>query len=252
MLPQQRPVAHGDGVDRRQGIHALHRLQHAAGVGAHQAVVIEAEVRRDRAGVDIEDVVGAIVQAEGITGVEDAGAVIEGEDRVRPVQVRRAEELEAVLHAALGVGAQIQLLAALHRPALERPVHLVLQELDRHLRSHDLDLGVEVDQVADQPGVIRFGVADDQVIDGLRIDLLLQQRQPGALELEVAAVDQGGALAPHQKAVVGGAVAQAELDVEAATVPVERADRGGVRPDRLALQRQPGGGGGGRRGGHGH
>jgi len=42
-----------------------------------------------------------------------------------------------------------------------------------------------------------------------------------ASKLEVAAVDQGGALTPHQKAVVGGAVAQAELNVEAAAVPVE-------------------------------
>ena len=92
--------------------------------------------------------------------------------------------------------------------------------------------------MANQPRVVGFGVGDDQVIDTAGIDLPLQQRQPGGLELEVAAVDQGGALAPHQKAVVGGAVAQAELDVKAAAVPVERADRGGVRCDGLALQRQ--------------
>jgi len=52
----------------------------------------------------------------------------------------------------------------------------------------------------------------------------------------MAAVDQGGALTPHQKAVVGGAVAQAEFNVEAAAVPVEGSDRGGVRSDRFALQ----------------
>ena len=51
------------------------------------------------------------MQTEGIAGVEDAGAVIEGKDRVRPVQVRSTEEFEAVLDAALGVGAEIQFLA---------------------------------------------------------------------------------------------------------------------------------------------
>jgi hypothetical protein len=222
-------------------IHALERLQHAAGVGAHQALVVEAEIRGDGTGVHIKHVIGAVVQAEGVAGVEDAGAVVEGEDGVGPVQIGRAQEFKAVLHAALRVGAQIQLLAALHRPALEGPVHLVGQVGDRHLGGHDLDLRVERKQVADQAGVVGLGVAHDQVIDRLRVDLLLQQRQPGALKLEVAGVDQGGALTPHQEAVVGGAVAQAELNVEAAAVPVERADRGAVGPDRRALQAQAGG-----------
>ena len=231
-------MAHRHGVDRRKRVHALHRLQHAAGVGPHQAVVIEAEVRSDGAGIHIEHVIGAVVQAEGVAGVEDAGAVVEREDRVGPVQVRSAEELEAVLHPALWVGAQIQFLTALHRPALEGAVHLVFQELNRHLGTHDFDLGIQIDQMADQAGVVGLGVAHDQMVDRRRIDLPLQQRQPGALELEVAGIDQGGALTPHQKAVVSGSVAQTELDIEAAAVPIERADRGGVSGDRLALQAQ--------------
>ena len=56
----------------------------------------------------------------------------------------------------------------------------------------------------------------------------------------MAGVDEGGALAPHQKAVVGGAVAQAELNVEAAAVPVQGADGAGVLGDGLALQAEPG------------
>ena len=181
------------------------------------------------------------MQAKGVAGVEDARAVVEGKNRVRPVQVGGAEKLEAVVDAAFGVGAQIELLTALHRSALEGAVHLVLQELDRHLGGHDLDLGIQVEQVADQARVVGLGVAHDQVIDRLGVDLLLQQRQPGGLELEVAGVDQGSALTPHQEAVVGGAVAQAEFDVEAAAVPVEGADRGGVSPDRRALEGEAGG-----------
>ena len=117
-------------------------------------------------------------------------------------------------------------------------MHLVLQELQRHLRADDLNVGVEVDQVADQSGVIRFGVAHNQHIDGCGLDLLLQQRNPGVAELGVAGVNQGGAFTPHQKGVVGGAVAQPELDVEAAAIPVERTDRARITGDGFALQRQ--------------
>ena len=159
-------MANGDCVDLRQAVHAFEGLQHTAGVGAHQAVVVEAEVRSDRSGVAVEDVVGAVVEAEGIAGVEDAGAVIKGKDRVWPVQVRSTEEFEAMLDAALRVGSKIQLLAGLHRAGFEGPVHLILQELQRHLRADDLNVGVEVNQVTDQSGVIRFGVAHDQHIDG--------------------------------------------------------------------------------------
>ena len=182
------------------------------------------------------------MQAEGIAGVEDAGAVVEGKDRVGPVQVWSAEKLEAVGHATGGVGAQIELFAAFYRPAFEGPVHLVRQKLDRHLGGDDLDFGVEVEQVADQARVVGLGVGNDQVIDRQRVDLLLQERQPAAFKFEVAGVDQSGALSPHQEAVVGGAVAQAKLNIKAAAVPVERADRGGVGPDRCALERKAWGG----------
>ena len=77
------------------------------------------------------------MQAEGIAGVEDGGAVVKGKDRVGPVQVWSAEDLEAVGHATGGVGAQIKLFAAFHRPAFEGQVHLILKKLDRHLGAHD-------------------------------------------------------------------------------------------------------------------
>ena len=133
VVAQQRAVAHGDRVECRQRVHALHRLQHAAGVGAHQAVVVEAEIGGDGARIAVEQLLRAVMQAEGIAGVEDAGAVVEGEDRVGPMEVGGTEELEAVRHAAAGVGAQIQLLAALDGAGAEGAVHLVFQELDRHL-----------------------------------------------------------------------------------------------------------------------
>ena len=239
VMAQQGPMTHRHRGDLGQPIHALQRLQHAAGVGAHQAVVIEAEIGGYGAGIGVEQLLGAVVQAKGIAGVEDAGAVVEGKDRVGPVQVWSAEKLEAVGHATGGVGAQIELFAAFYRPAFEGPVHLILKKLDRNLGAHDLDLGVEVEQVAYQSRVVGLGVAHDQVIDCFGVDQLLQQRQPAAFKFEVAGIDQGGALAPHQEAVVGGAVAQAKLNIKAAAVPVERADRGGVRADRLALQAEP-------------
>ena len=54
----------------------------------------------------------------------------------------------------------------------------------------------------------------------------------------MAGVDQGCLGSPDQKGVVGGAVAQAKFDVEAAAVPVEGADCGGVCGYRLALEAQ--------------
>ena len=90
------------------------------------------------------------MQSEGIAGVKDAAAVIEGEDRVGPVQVRSTQEFEAMLHAAVWTGAQIQLVAGFHRTGFEGAMHLVFEELDRHLRTHDLDVGIEIDQIADQ------------------------------------------------------------------------------------------------------
>ena len=90
------------------------------------------------------------MQSEGIAGVEDAAAVIEREDRVGPVQVRGTQEFEAVLHAGVSTGAEIQLVAAFHSTRFEGAVNLVFEELDRHLGSHDLDLGIQIDQISDQ------------------------------------------------------------------------------------------------------
>ena len=122
-------------------------------------------------------------------------------------------------------------------------MHLVLQELNRNLGSHDFDLGIQIQQIANEAGVIGFGVADDQDIDRLWINLLLKQWDPGVTELGVAGVNQGGAFSAHQKAVVGGSVAQSELNVEAAAFPVEGTDRAAVGRNRLALKTQTSGDG---------
>ncbi len=91
--------------------------------------------------------------------------------------------------------------------------------------------------------MVRLGVADDQVVDLARIDQLLQLGQPLVAELLVTGVDQGGLLAPDQKGVVGGAVLEAELDIEPAAVPVEGADGPGFRADFGNLQGETGDGG---------
>ena len=138
-------MADGDRGDLRQAVHALERLQHAAGIGAHQAVVVEAEIGGDGAGVAIKNVFAAVVQTEGIAGVKDARAMVKREDRVRPVQVGGAEEFKAVLDAAGGIGTQIQAFATFDGPAFEGPMHLVFEELDRHLGGNDLNLWIAFD-----------------------------------------------------------------------------------------------------------
>ena len=154
------------------------------------------------------------------------------------MRVRSAQEFEAVLDAAVGIGAEIQFFPRFHSTGFEGAMHLVLQELQCHLRAHNFDLRIEIDQVADQAGVVGLGMAHDQHIDCGWIDLLHEQGDPGLAELGVTGVDQCGPFSPHQKGVVGGAVAQAEFDVEAAAVPIQGAKRAGVGGNGFALQRQ--------------
>ena len=79
----------------------------------------------------------------------------------------------------------------------------------------------------------------DQVIDLFRIDLLLQERQPGVTKLGVTRIDQGGAFTPHQKGVVSRAVAQAKFNIETTSLPVEGANRAAVSSNHFRLKRQP-------------
>eukprot|EP00295_Goniomonas_pacifica_P041759 CAMPEP_0175992790 /NCGR_PEP_ID=MMETSP0108-20121206/53610_1 /TAXON_ID=195067 ORGANISM="Goniomonas pacifica, Strain CCMP1869" /NCGR_SAMPLE_ID=MMETSP0108 /ASSEMBLY_ACC=CAM_ASM_000204 /LENGTH=86 /DNA_ID=CAMNT_0017324517 /DNA_START=200 /DNA_END=460 /DNA_ORIENTATION=- len=82
-------------------------------------------------------------------------------------------------------------------------------------------------------------MAHDQVIDLFRIDLLLQKRQPGVAEFGVTGINQGGAFTPHQKGVVGGAVAQAKFNIETASLPVEGANRAAVSSNHFRLKGEP-------------
>ena len=66
------------------------------------------------------------MKSEGITGVKRSRTVIEGKNRVWPVQVWGTEELKAVLNTAVWIGAQVQLFTAFHRSGSEWTVHLIL------------------------------------------------------------------------------------------------------------------------------
>ena len=56
------------------------------------------------------------MKAEGIAGVENSSAVVEGKDRVRPVEVRGTDEFETMMGSALRVDAEIQLITGFNRP----------------------------------------------------------------------------------------------------------------------------------------
>ena len=109
-------MSNGDRADLRQSVHAFESLQHAAGVRPHQAVVIEAKVRSNGAGVPVKNVVRAVVETEGIAGVENSSAVVEGKNRVRPVKVGGTDEFETMVGSAFGVDAEIQLITRFNRP----------------------------------------------------------------------------------------------------------------------------------------
>jgi len=68
-------------------------------------------------------------------------------------------KLEAVRHAAAGVGCRDrELPPLLTARLLKRPVHLVGQVGDRHLRADDLNLRLRSSTAPNQAGVVGLGV----------------------------------------------------------------------------------------------
>jgi len=71
-------------ADLRQGVHVLKGLQHRCGLsGPSGQCRNRSGSLGDGTGSTSKTAIGAVVQSEGIAGVKDARAVIEGEDRGR-------------------------------------------------------------------------------------------------------------------------------------------------------------------------
>jgi len=105
--------------------------------------------------------------------------------------------------------------------------------------AHHRHLGRQFQDIPHQAAVVRFGVADDEIVDVGRVDESLEGVEVQVAKLGVGRVNQGGFFPPNDEGIVGRAVLQAELDVEAIAVPIERSDRRGVCGDVLHLHRQP-------------
>mmetsp|Transcript_5854 Transcript_5854/g.14866 ORF Transcript_5854/g.14866 Transcript_5854/m.14866 type:complete len:584 (-) Transcript_5854:293-2044(-) len=183
---EQRAVAVADGHEVRALALALaQRRQHGARVGLHQALVVEAVVRHHGAQVGVEHLLGAVVRAEGVARVHQAAGGVVREHGVRPVQVGRHDELELVPPA------QVDHVAALHRLRLERLLHQVGEERQAHLGAQHHGVGRQLQDVADEPGVVRLGVAAHDVVDGGRVHHARQRVDVQLLELGMAGVHQG-------------------------------------------------------------
>ena len=161
VIPQQGAVPHRNHLDSRQCFHALEGLQHTAGIGAHQAVVIETKIRSDSTRIEVIEIVAAIMQTEGVTGEEHSSAVIVGKDRVGPMQIGRTEKLKTVGRSAVAVGAQIKDITRLDSPAAEGSMHLVFEKLDRHLGGNDFHLGISINNISNQAGMVGLGVGNN-------------------------------------------------------------------------------------------
>lgn len=199
---------------------------HAVGGGDHRQRQIEAEhlvdlggdqraERREDVGVVtqallqqlllidlvVEQVLVAIVLAEGVVAEQHGVAAEIGHHAVGPVQHRRFDE-----HQLLAI-ADVQAVAGLHRD--EVPVRLVVMAGDR------IDgIGGAVDrcardvrhQLGQRAGVVLFGMVDDDVIDARQVDLAGQVEDELAAEAMVDGVDQYGLLLADQITVVAGAL----------------------------------------------
>mmetsp|Transcript_23898 Transcript_23898/g.60853 ORF Transcript_23898/g.60853 Transcript_23898/m.60853 type:complete len:510 (-) Transcript_23898:551-2080(-) len=104
--------------DEREGqvLDLAQRGGHRLGVGLHQAVVVEAVVGQDGLQVHVVRVLAAVVHAKRVAREHDACGVVERKHGVGPVQVGRHDKLDHV------AAPQVDLVAALHRLLLERPV----------------------------------------------------------------------------------------------------------------------------------
>ena len=53
-----------------------------------------------------------------------------------------------MLHAALRIDAEIELLSTFYGSGAKRPMNLIFQELNRHFGSNNFDLRVQINQVS--------------------------------------------------------------------------------------------------------
>ena len=80
-------------------------------------------------------------------------------------------------------------------------------------------MGSQFQHIRNQAAVIRLGMADDDVVDSLRVNFPGQGLQVQFFKLGVGGIHQSHLLAANDKGVIGGAVLQAELNVKSGPGP---------------------------------
>mmetsp|Transcript_57651 Transcript_57651/g.174295 ORF Transcript_57651/g.174295 Transcript_57651/m.174295 type:complete len:408 (+) Transcript_57651:631-1854(+) len=229
VLREHGTVACGNGVEVESRC-LFERREHRACIWFHQAVVVESVVWQQRLNAFcVFEIIGAVMHAEGIASVKQAGAVVESEHRIGPVQVGRNDELQ------LMAATQVDLVVVCDNLALERGKAEVFKELDANLRTHHRQILVArslglFQNLEDEPRVVRLGVRHDDVGHRRVIDLLVQRIEEKFVELFVGCVNNRDFVAAlDDVGVVSRATLESELNVEAVAVPIERTDRRGIR-----------------------
>ena len=84
----------GNHGDRGQPIHPFQCRQHRAGIGPHQAVIVNLEIALQQIDMLIKGLVIAVVHAKHIAGEQDPAFVVIGEHGIGPVQVGGRHKLQ--------------------------------------------------------------------------------------------------------------------------------------------------------------
>mmetsp|Transcript_108754 Transcript_108754/g.272552 ORF Transcript_108754/g.272552 Transcript_108754/m.272552 type:complete len:249 (+) Transcript_108754:1764-2510(+) len=216
----------------------LQGSDNGAGVGPHQAIVVQGIVRQQLLNtLDVADVLRAVVHAKGVARVQQASAMVEREHCVGPVQIWRNHKLQ------LMAAAQIDLVPVGHHLTLEATEHQILEELEADFGAQDCQglvpkSGSTLDHLGDETRVVRLSVRDYKVVQRLKIDLLLEGVEIQVRKLSVRGVDKGGLVGTLDDIrIVGGSALERELDVKAVAIPIQRADGARALGDRVNSHR---------------
>ena len=184
-----------------QGTHPAQGIPHEGLEGADDAVKIVfggPQVPLPVGDLAGQDVRASVVGTEGVAGHQHLILPDIGVHGVGPVQVGHYQKFQSLV-------VQSQSLAVPDGDGVKVPVDDLFQEIDGTAGGHDLDAGVQFQQLFHAAAVVRLGVADYQIIHLLNGGNGLHLFQPAVQTLDLGGLEQYGVVCRFEHiGIVGG------------------------------------------------